>query len=77
MRTNFWPEYTYRVRIDELGPTSGGEGPRADGGWGEESFKRSNTPQPRVGGLPEVLEVRLIPHFSIYVGCLIFHFFCI
>ena len=50
MSTKIWPQYTYRVRIDELGPTSGGEGPRAEGGRGEESFKRSNRPELRVGG---------------------------
>ena len=33
-----------------MGPTAGGEGPRAEGGRGEESFGRSNTPDTRVGG---------------------------
>ena len=31
MSSKIWLQYTYRVRIDELGPTSGGEGPRAYG----------------------------------------------
>ena len=49
MLTKNWAQYTYRVRIDELGRGSGGEGAQG-GGRGEESFKRSNTPEPRVGG---------------------------
>ena len=50
MRTKMWTQYTYRVRIDELGRGLAARGPRAEGGRGEESFKRSNTPDTRVGG---------------------------
>ena len=32
MRTKVRPQFTYSFRIDELSPTVGGEGPRAEGG---------------------------------------------
>ena len=38
MRTKMWTQYTYRVRIDELGRGVAARGPRAEGGRGEESF---------------------------------------
>ena len=30
-----WSQYTYSLRMDELGPRVGGEGPRAEGGRGK------------------------------------------
>ena len=35
MRTKVRPQFTYSFRIDELGPRSDGEVPRAEGGSGE------------------------------------------
>ena len=37
LRAKVWSQYTYRVRMNILGPRFGGEGPRAEGGRGEET----------------------------------------